>query len=317
MKNHKRYVGTVCLGKARKLQAPGSDVSLEIPKGSRGVYVMGVHTDVSKFKNVIEDKECFVSPVVEILHKTEDDIEEPESHTIRIPHCLDASKLQLIQVRRGRSFSNAPFQHISPKHKVHTNDAGYIVDHNYITIFSRKFSEFVCTSCNNTCKGTIRLFLFGNLNAWGRKNVTTVKMKSFLCSPLFMIDDFRQVGILANISTDRLMFFMTLYSYLQEYFYIIIPDMMKYIVNVNLQTCFTVSDLRNISLQHLFDVHKTYKLLPVGESDVKTESRNFDPQQSYVTLKMYPAKTETNNWDPLYNHHAWKENEGYFLSVSI
>ena len=42
VKNGKLYIGTVSHGKARILQAPGSDVSLEIPKGSRGVYAMGV-----------------------------------------------------------------------------------------------------------------------------------------------------------------------------------------------------------------------------------------------------------------------------------
>ena len=40
---------------------------------------------------------------------------------------------------------------------------------------------------------------------------------------------------------------------------------------------------------------------------METESRNFDPQQSYVTLKVYPAKTETNNWEPLCDDSAWKE----------
>ena len=201
VRNHKRYIGTVCRGKARKLQAPGSDVSLEIPEGSRGVYVMGAHTDVSRFKSFVAEEECFVSPVVEILHKTEDDAVEPESHTVRIPHCLsDASQLELIRVRRGRSSNNAPFRHISPKDKFHISDDQYFVDRNYITILSRQFSEFICTSCKNTCKGTIRLFLFGNLNTWGKKNVTTVKMKSFLCSPLFRINEFRQVGISANIS---------------------------------------------------------------------------------------------------------------------
>ena len=162
---------------------------------------MGVHTDVSKFKNFVEEEECFVSPVVEILHKNEDDAVEPKSHTVRIPHCLsDASQLQLIRVRRGRSSNNAPFQYISPKDRFHTNDDGYLVDHQHITIFSQKFSEFVCTSCHTTCKGTIKLVLFGKLTAWARKNVTTVQMKSFLWSPLFRIADFRRVGISENIN---------------------------------------------------------------------------------------------------------------------
>ena len=72
VKNGKLYIGTVSHGKARILRAPGSDVSLEIPKGSRGVYVMGVHTDVSTYKNCVKDMEWFVSPVVEIEHRRSD-----------------------------------------------------------------------------------------------------------------------------------------------------------------------------------------------------------------------------------------------------
>ena len=181
------------------LQAPDSAVSLEIPEGSRGVYVMGVDIDVSKFKSFVDDEECFVSPVVEIVHMKEDDAAEPNTHKVRIPHCLrDASQLQLIRVRRRRSSSNAPFQHITSvtsTTRSHSIDDGYSVDDNYITIFSHTFSEFVCTSCHNTCKGTIKLFLFAKLKAWRDKMSTTVKIKSFLCSPLFLIDDFREVSI--------------------------------------------------------------------------------------------------------------------------
>ena len=193
MKNGKKYIGTVCHGKSRTLQAPGSEVSLEIPEGSKGVYVMGVHTDVLSFNNVVDDEECFVSPVVEIIHKKEDDDTEPEYHTIRVPHCLsDTSQLQLIRVRRGRSSNSAPFQLIPPVDKNRNIDC-FSVDKSYVTIYSKKFSDFVCTTCNTTCQGTIQMFLFGKLNSWQSKNVTTAQMKSFLCSPLFKISEFRDV----------------------------------------------------------------------------------------------------------------------------
>ena len=72
VQNYKRYIGTVSHGKARILQAKGSDVSLEIPKNSRGVYVMGVHTDFSNYHYVVASEECFVSPVVQVLCKSID-----------------------------------------------------------------------------------------------------------------------------------------------------------------------------------------------------------------------------------------------------
>ena len=198
MKNHKQYIGTVCHGKARFLQAPDSEVSLDIPDGSTGVYVMGTHIDFSRFSNFVEDAECFVSPVVEIEHKNLDnDIADKELklHTVTIPHCLrNRSQLGRIKVRRGKSSNGVSFKHILHMDESHSIDQCYFVDSKNITILSREFSEFVCTSCNTTCQGTIKLFLFGKLNTWEMKNLTTVQIKSFLCSPLFRIAEFRDVS---------------------------------------------------------------------------------------------------------------------------
>ena len=203
MKNGKKYIGTVCHGKSRTLQALGSEVTLQIPEGSKGVYVMGAHTDVSYFKNVVDlDDIGFVSPVVEIIHKKEDDDTELKSHTIRVPHCLsDAKQLQLVRVRRGKSSNCAPFQHM-PRVDASENIDCYSVDENYVTIYSKKFSDSVCTTCNTTCQGAIHMFLFGKLNAWKSKKVTTAQIKSFLCSPLFKIAEFRDVFSIFLITFD-------------------------------------------------------------------------------------------------------------------
>ena len=198
VKNDKLYIGTVSHGKARILQAPGSDVSLEIPKGSIGVYVMAVHTNVSTYKNCVEDIECFVSPVVEIEHRrTENDTTDEllKPHTLKIPHCLrDRALLQAIKVRRGKLSSYVPFQEIPSLDEIHSMDHCYLVDDNSITISTSKFSEFICTTCSTTCQGTIQLFKYGRLKPWPDKDVSTVQMKSFLCSPLFRISEFRDVS---------------------------------------------------------------------------------------------------------------------------
>ena len=153
MKNGKLYIGTVSHGKARILQAPGSDVSLKIPNGSRGVYVMGVHTDVTTYKNCVEDIECFVSPVVEIEHRrTENDTTDEllKPRTLKISHCLrDRSLLHVIKVRRGKL--SGCFEEIPSIDEIHSEDHCYFLDDTSITISSRHFSEFICTSCHTTC----------------------------------------------------------------------------------------------------------------------------------------------------------------------
>ena len=203
VKNHKRYIGTVCRGKAGILQAPGSEVSLDIPYGSKGVYVMGTHLDFSRFNNVVEDKECFVSPVVEIEHKSfdngttdKDSHTLPHSHTLTIPHCLRErwSKAEFVNVQRGKPSNTVPFEDVLSVDETHSIDQCYFIDSKNITILSREFSEFICTSCNTTCQGTIKLLLFGKFNTWRKKEITTAQMKSFLCSPLFRIAEFRDVS---------------------------------------------------------------------------------------------------------------------------
>ena len=73
-------------------------------------------------------------------------------------------------------------------------DESYEIDNKFITIFTRKFSTFVCTSCDNSCQATVMLFLLGNLEQRRENNDTLTKIKSFLCSDLYRIKDFRKVS---------------------------------------------------------------------------------------------------------------------------
>ena len=199
-KGHKSYIATVTHGQARNLQFLGSDVSLEIPDGYKGVYVMGVHTDVSSFNNVVDDEECIVSPAVEVLHRSlGSDIDEKrlEMLTINITHCVsEESALKLIRVKRRDVSRGIPFQELKYADGPEADEDSYSVNGNLVQIKTRKFSEFVCTTCKITCQASVRIFLFAALNAWRRNNNTTVKIKSFLCSSLFRITEYRNVCIL-------------------------------------------------------------------------------------------------------------------------
>ena len=59
-----------------------------------------------------------------------------------------------------------------------------------------------------------------------------------------------------------------------------------------------------------------YRLLPVVESNVEV-IRKFDPKECYVTIKMFPARTERNHWGPICDDEYWNEDNGYFLKVSL
>ena len=198
VRNQKSYIATVTKGKKKILQAPGSSVSLEIPEGNKGVYVMGVHTDHSDICRILEERECFVSPVVEVTHKTFDNeyASETSGLTINIPHCLSGKEnLELVRVKRGDPSRSIPFQELRKADGFDLAEDMFSVDKNFVRIKTKKLSEFVCISCNTTCQAAIQVFLLGEFDQSRENNFSKVKVKSFLCSSLFKIADYRNVSL--------------------------------------------------------------------------------------------------------------------------
>ena len=196
--NHIMYCGTVSHGQPRILKPVGSEVCLNIPSGSSGVYKMGVHTDSTKYDGIVSKEECVISPVVKVIHQesnVQNKDEEPGTHLLSIPHCLrDRSLFNLMRVKKADIEHSIPFQEIPQKDEDETDENSFSVGPTHVRVSCRSFSEFVCTTCKTTCQSTLRAFIFANLRPWPNLNITTLEVKSFLCSYLFRIDDFRQVS---------------------------------------------------------------------------------------------------------------------------
>ena len=195
-KNLRRTFATVTQGEPRILQAPDSDVSLHIPEGSEGLFTMKVHTDHTRFPGVIPDKECIISPIVEIEHKKQEEkIKDKDSpfYTVKIPHSLrNIAQYKTVRVKRGEGYKKIIFHELPLRSEA--DRESYEIDEKFIKIFTRKFSTFVCTSCGNSCQATVMLFLLGYLEQRQETNDTLTQIKSFLCSDLYSIKDFREVS---------------------------------------------------------------------------------------------------------------------------
>ena len=139
-----------------------------------------------------------MSPIVEVVHskRSRDNAEmELKTHSLRIPHCLaNPSLVGLLRVRRGKSSCSSPFELLPHREEFGSKGDCYSADDNFITISAKNFSQFVCTSCNTTCQAIVKNVLFANLRVCRRNNITTVLIKSFLCSPLFRTAEFRNVS---------------------------------------------------------------------------------------------------------------------------
>ena len=189
------------------LQGPESDVSLNIPEGARGLFTMRVHTNPARFLSVIPDDECIVSPQVEVeltkLPDEYDDIKQP-LFQLKIPHSLGVrAEHRAIRVRRGNVLhEEIVYEDISPWTERTCNDGescSYKVDDKFITIFTQKFSTFICTSCKKTCQETVMIFLLGYLEQrYIEPPDTLVKVKAFICSDLHGIGDYREVSLSYN-----------------------------------------------------------------------------------------------------------------------
>ena len=189
----KCYIATVSHGEPRVLRGPHSDVSLHIPTGYPGVFLKAVHTNLSTFRGDIPDEECMITPMVEIhhlnaYHKSQT---SHQNFIIKLPHCIqDKEKWNLIKVRKWSK--NKVGSTICQELKENEN---FVVDNKFITVSTRHFCRLAGTICDNEgCRRSLRVIIMAKLECRWNRNLSLVKLKSFLCSRLLVLKDFRQVS---------------------------------------------------------------------------------------------------------------------------
>ena len=185
-KRWRTYNATVTHGEAKIVQRDGSNVSLTIPEGSDGFYITRIHTDLSDYQDLIPSNECFVSPVVQVEEL------KGRTHTILIPHCLqDKSLWQSIQVRRCETKMNRVIEEL----KQGKSQNGYfMVYEKYIIVYTSCSGLFVCTSWEHSCHSSVSVVCLARSQNFEEAAKTTVKLKTFGCSSLYRILDFRKVS---------------------------------------------------------------------------------------------------------------------------
>ena len=180
-KGYRTYTGMRVFGQGGVLKCPDSAVELLIPAGLSG-FVMGhIHTDVKPFIHAIPNEECVIAPVVE-YHVTMKTLKAKSSRfQIKIPHCLTKPEdLETVVVRHGYIHTNRKFE------KLPLPASFFELDEKFITIYTSSFSQFICTSCNRTCYGQGKAFVFGNILQYPDKR-PTASVRLYVCSPLYQL----------------------------------------------------------------------------------------------------------------------------------
>ena len=199
IKDGKKYIATVSHGEEHVLKDPESDVSMHIPKGSTGVFWKCVHTDHSRFRSDIPDEECISTPLVEIHHHdVSDDVDHlvRGNFIIRIPHCIPHREMwKLVKVRKWKRTENGNVsQELIQKDVIDGESDYFKIEEQFITVVTQHFCVLGGTICDEYgCRSTLRIILVAKLEAHERENLTTVKIKSFLCSRLLSLHDFQRV----------------------------------------------------------------------------------------------------------------------------
>ena len=187
------YVST---GTAQNVHLPNTDVSLDIPEGSCGYFLMRVRTDDAIYINsVLPKDECYVAALIEVEHVPFDGSElntEDDTFTLTVAHCLEEQgSKKFLKVRQFSGVNGK--RELKPSDSPNLEEGCFWVDGKFIRMCISKFSIFICTYCKNICKTRERAYICGQLDSYEENSLTTVKIKCYLCGILFSLEEFRQV----------------------------------------------------------------------------------------------------------------------------
>ena len=192
-KGWRTYFGVRVHGSGGILQNKASDVLLYISKGLHAFVYGIIHTDPWPFLQEIPEDHCLVAPIVEYHYEATNDVTNKQLFfKIKVPHCItEKEDLKSIQVQHGDIHNGVPFTQLP------TESSYFQVDRKYITIYTRHFSQFICTSCNKICRGRGKVFMFGRVMPLQRIP-SKAALRLYICSPLPGITDYTRVS---NICT--------------------------------------------------------------------------------------------------------------------
>ena len=188
-KGWRTYFGVRVHGAGGVLQSKASDVLLYISKGLQAFVYGYIHTDTGSFLQEIPEDHCLVAPIVEYHYEATNDVTNKKLFfRIKVPHCVSQKDdLKSIQVKHGDIHKGVTFTRLP------ISSSYFQVDEKYVTIYTRHFSQFICTSCNKICKGRGKAFMFGRVMPL-QTIPSVAALRLFLCSPLLDITDYKKVS---------------------------------------------------------------------------------------------------------------------------
>ena len=179
--------------------SPDSDVFLDVPEEAVQEMVVGrVYTNIAKFRHLIPEDECPISPIVEFCPIAIGDttIADHKGYRIHIPHSFtDVEKVKKqVRVWYGDIHNKKGKLKLITQRDVQLGKMSFEINDKFLTIHTDHLTGFMATLHGSVCyERHLCLKFCGSLSEITGSEACRVKLKSVLCSSLHNIKDFEKV----------------------------------------------------------------------------------------------------------------------------
>ena len=177
---------------------PNSDVQLTVPEGAvpsdqHFSVEREVITDLARFQKYLNEDERFVAPIAKFVCENK----FTKHVKVDIPHCLQ--NWDNVHIQWGDTMKGIPFIDITeqPKDNNIRVDAYYTIGPKYISIYTKHFTQFLCSEHRSLHPMQLEAVLLGKQSISEEQEI---HMKLFFIDNLHQIIDMREVGELIGNS---------------------------------------------------------------------------------------------------------------------
>ena len=132
-------------GSAVTIQALHSDVILHVPDGVYGIIIGNIHTDHWRFRHLVTEKDCIISPICEYHLESSDATQDKEyiRFRIQVPHTLNDNDLNEGKIKVKRVHKEVKSDAIRFTRHQSPEEVYYKYNRKYVEIFTHEFSKYI------------------------------------------------------------------------------------------------------------------------------------------------------------------------------
>ena len=194
---HRVQIVEIIHGSALTIQALYSDVILHVPDGVYGIILGNIHTDHGRFRHLVPENDCIISPICE-FHFHGSTIQPKPKFRLLVPHILrniekTARYIQVkFQLKQDGVLQQAKH---SNSHPLASNDVIYELHSHYVEILTDHFTKFLVTTEEiECCCHSALVLVFSRMNRESSPTIADIRIR--FASLLYEKQDYLHVNII-------------------------------------------------------------------------------------------------------------------------